>query len=371
MTFEHGGNIYEIARRLSCRPSDIIDLSNNINPLGPPAGLLDFLKDSISKITRLPEIDSRDAIINFAAYLAIDPDRLLAGNGTTQFIYSIPRALEIKNSIIVGPTYSDYQDALNRRGIPSKILLSDEADAFQPDLERISRHLNHGDTAYLCNPNNPTGALIPHGRLHQFCESHPKVKFIIDESYLPFVTDGEKKSMIYSELSNVMVLLSISKIFGIPGLRIGFIIGNGDDLVKINRQQLPWNVNSLAQDAVRYLVDHKSLIAAFIEQTRIFCREQRRRFHAKLNTASQLTLFPGQTPFILIKLPNGLTAFDVRQHLARKMILIRNCENFRGLSDQFIRISLKTPEANRLIAAILKTQVSRVTRHSEEGRIAC
>jgi threonine-phosphate decarboxylase len=86
MTFGHGGNIYEVARQHGCRPSDIVDMSSNINPLGPPPGMLEFLKDRLGKITRLPEIDNQETIQYFADYLGIEPDRLLVGNGTTQFI---------------------------------------------------------------------------------------------------------------------------------------------------------------------------------------------------------------------------------------------------------------------------------------------
>ena len=138
MTFGHGGNIYEMARLLNCRPADIVDMSSNINPLGPPPGLLEFLKENMGKITRLPEIDNRETIKYFADYLGTDPARLLAGNGTTQFIYSIPRILASKNSVIIGPTYSDYQDSLNRNRIPAKILASPESNGFSDRFIRIS-----------------------------------------------------------------------------------------------------------------------------------------------------------------------------------------------------------------------------------------
>ncbi|MGD8262442.1 MAG: aminotransferase class I/II-fold pyridoxal phosphate-dependent enzyme, partial [Desulfobacterales bacterium] len=110
----HGGNIYDMARRLGCLTTDIIDMSSNMNPLGPPPGLLDYLADNIlTATTQLPEVDSSEMTENFAAYLGVDAHRLLAGNGTTQFIYSIPRVLETRKALIVGPTYSDYVDACN------------------------------------------------------------------------------------------------------------------------------------------------------------------------------------------------------------------------------------------------------------------
>ena len=154
MTFGHGGNIYELARSLNCRPADIVDMSSNINPLGPPPGLLEFLKGNMGKITRLPEIDNIETIRYFADYLGIDPEHLLAGNGTTQFIYSMPRILDSKSAAIIGPTYSDYQDSLYRSQISSKTLISAESNGFQPNIEHISSCLDRFDTVYLCNPQS-------------------------------------------------------------------------------------------------------------------------------------------------------------------------------------------------------------------------
>ena len=371
MTFGHGGNIYEVARQYKCRPSDIIDMSSNINPLGPPPGLLEFLNDNLSKITRLPEIDNQDTIKSVAEFLALEPERLLVGNGTTEFIYLIPRALEIKKSLIVGPTYSDYQDALNRNQVPASIFLAGESEGFQPDLNRISKCLNQVDTVYLCNPNNPTGVLLPHERLHHLCQSHPEVRFIVDESYLPFVLNAEKETMLNSGLSNVLVLLSISKIFGIPGLRIGFVIANHNYINKIRQHLLPWSVNSLAQEAVRFLAERKNQIGAFLQKTRTFCESQRLHFHEMFQSSPKIKLYPGRTPFILAKLAQDLSAHQVRCQLAKELLLIRNCDNFQGLSDQFIRLSLKTSEANRLMSAKLKVLAKDATTKCATERIAC
>ena len=93
MLHGHGGNRIELARRLGCSPGEIIDMSSNINPLGPPPGLIKYLKDNIDGIGKFPEVDSREITVQFADQCRIDPDRVLAGNGTTQFIYALPQAL--------------------------------------------------------------------------------------------------------------------------------------------------------------------------------------------------------------------------------------------------------------------------------------
>ena len=346
----HGGNIYEMARRLGCAPSELSDMSNNINPLGPPPGLMDFLKDNIEATTRLPEVDNEEIIKYFAERFALDPNCVLAGNGTTQFIYMIPRVLETKRALILGPTYADYADACSMHNVGPIIFVTEESDNFQPDISKLAKTINDYDTVFICNPNNPTGALIPREELLWLCSSHPDTAFIVDESYLPFVNRGEEESMINSGLANVIVLISISKICKIPGLRIGFVAASAETIKKFKRYLLPWTVNSLAQAAVGYLTSQESNVAEFINKTKLFFESQRKTFYEKFEHIPEIKLLPGTTPFVLIKLPDFLSAGSVCARLAQDKILVRDCSNFHGLSDQFIRISLKTSEENQTLA---------------------
>ena len=104
----HGGNIYELARNIGCSPADIIDMSSNTNPLGPAPGLLEYLEKNIKSVNIHPEVDGRNLVEAFSNYHKIRADQVLAGNGTTQFIFTLPLSLETKKALILGPTYADY-----------------------------------------------------------------------------------------------------------------------------------------------------------------------------------------------------------------------------------------------------------------------
>ena len=348
----HGGNIYETARRLGCNPADISDMSTNVNPLGPPPGLMPYLKDHLEAATVLPEVDSRNTAACFADFLQIDPRRILAGNGSTQFIYTVPQVFKTKKALIVGPTYSDYQDACRLYKIDPEFCLARARNNFTPDLKYLENSIadTNADTVFICNPNNPTGALIAQNELARICCAYPDTNFIIDESYLSFVDQGDPQSMIFANLKNVVVLLSVSKIFKIPGLRIGFIVAPPEMIAGFRRFLPPWNMNSIAQNALDYLTANKPLIDVFKEETSVFFKEQRNEFVATMQNTQELKLYPGSTPFILAELQAPLNAEHVCSCLATDRILIRNCANFNGLSDRFIRISLKSPEANRQLA---------------------
>lgn len=355
MIIGHGGNIYDIAHRLGCEPSEIIDMSSNVNPLGPPAGLLEFLQENLHAIKALPEVDSKLLVHSFAGRYGIDPACVLAGNGSTQFIYAIPLALESQNALILGPTYADYADACSMHNVQFQYCTARESQGFKPDIHLIKEQIRDSDTIFICNPNNPTGVFSTSAEIESLCSAFPEKYFIIDESYLPFAPSGSEESMIGCGLPNVIVLNSMSKIFRISGLRIGFVIASRGIIEALTGYALPWSVNALAQIGVRYLMEHKAEVDAFVKQTHELLEGEKKRFRDRFNTAAGLKLFESATSFILGKLDNRHTADAICRALADDRILIRNCSNFEGLSNRFIRISLKNSEKNKvLIDKLLK-----------------
>ncbi len=365
----HGGNVLETARRIGCEPSEIIDMSSNMNPLGPFPGLLDYLKDHIDVITTLPEVDAATVVSQFAAANGLDPQCVLAANGTTQFIYILPAALKTSRALIVGPTYADYADACRMHGVGHLFLISDAARDFQPDISRLDSRAAQSDLVFICNPNNPTGTLIPASELARLIRRHPNTVFVVDESYLPFVADAPGQSLIGRDLPNLCVLFSSSKIFKVPGLRIGFVIASKALIERVRSCLLPWSVNSLAQLAIGYLIQHQDAVGEFVQRTRDFCAAERKRFHDAFQQAADMRLFPSTTSYILIRLPQNHSADDVCGRLAGLRLLIRNCANFAGLDQRFIRISLKDLEANSRLARKLSRVLGQPAARQRSGRL--
>ncbi len=345
----HGGNIYALAQRLGCAPADIIDMSSNVNPLGPMQGLTDALKANLDTITALPEVDAQTIVNQFAAHYDVNPGCVIAANGTTQLIHATPIALQSKRVLIVGPTYSDYADACAMFGVPHEFFLVDASRRFLLDISETARQCQGFDTVFICNPNNPTGSLIAAEDLKWLFAQAPQTMFVIDEAYLPFSDSEKHASVMGSEVPNVIVLHSMSKIFRIPGLRIGFLIGPPRVIDKFRHYQLPWTVNCLAHTAVNYLMTHGERVETFIDETRAFITLEKKRFEAGLSGVPGLTVFPTETSFFLMQLGGNLTATSVCEGLAQQRVLIRNCANFKGLNEQFVRVSLKTADCNQLV----------------------
>ncbi len=342
----HGGDIYRLSEKLGCNTSDIIDMSSNLNPAGPIPGLIEFLKENISSILSLPQADANKMIESFAIQNNIDKDCVLAGSGTTQFIYSIPVAFNIKHAIIFGPTYSDYADACTMHKKKFSFFYAKKQDGFVYDMKKAEKKLYNADTVFICNPNNPTGVLIIHNELISFISKHKNHFFIIDESYMPFVNNYKNESIINNLPENAVVLCSMSKMFRVPGLRIGFIIGNKKHIEKLKEYQIPWSVNSMAQTAANYLISANNEVEKFIISSQKTIREERLWFKNKLEKKLSLELFPSKTSFILAHLKNR-SAYEICGALSQHKILIRDCTNFSGLSKNFIRFSLKLRKENK------------------------
>jgi threonine-phosphate decarboxylase len=351
----HGGNIYELARRLGCRPEAIDDLSSNVNPLGPPAGLLEHLADRLSAVCALPEADNREVRMKTAQGFGVPAARVLAAGGTTQFIHVLPRALGSRRCLIVGPTYADYADACTLAGIRPSFSLCAEAEGFLPDPAGIEREIRaaEADLVFICNPNNPTGVLVAAEAIRDLSRRNPGARFVVDESYLPFVRQGARESLVRDGLANVLVLVSVSKIFRISGLRIGFLVAPPEIVRRIERHLWPWSVNCLAQAAVDWLAESRQRLEGFIAETSAYLERERSEIEKTLRPVGGLKVYPGAASFLLIRLPPGTTAGEACARLAEERILIRDCSNFLGLSERFIRISPKRPEVNRRAAQLL------------------
>ena len=340
----HGGNIHELAFRLGCDPDAIDDMSSNVNPIGPMPELMDCLHIKLERIRALPEVDAAAMTAAFARTCGLLPEQVLAGNGSTEILYLLPRALGPRRAVILGPTYADYADACRLAAVPVHHVLAGPQDSFRPPMDRLAADLEKGDLVFICNPNNPTGSLIDDSTLLDLAAAHPGCIFLIDESYLPFV--GAAPSLAGRGSSNLLVLSSLSKIHRIPGLRIGFVAGAPDLIERLAALRIPWSVNALAQAAVEFIGDQPQAVAAFVEQTRRFLEAERGHFFKRLAGMAQIRAFDSGTSFILARLHPPFAANGICQALAQERILIRNAANFVGLGPEYVRFSLKKRTVN-------------------------
>lgn len=344
----HGGDIISMAMQLGCGMDELIDLSSNLTPLGMPPGLRETLSEKLGEISFLPECDSETLVGLFAGKYGCKPQQVLAGNGTTEFIYAVPASVKSHRALIVAPTYADYQTASEWAGLTVDFFILKAAEDFALDFNKLSARLTGGELVFLCNPNNPTGRVVSTRELFNFILAHPASEFLIDESYLPFVDEPSLAG--FPLPVNLFLLCSSSKIYGIPGLRLGFLVAAEEKMAHFVARRKPWGVNRLAQVAGEYLLAHGD---PYVQAVRDFIGETRPGFVARLAALPGVQVVPGAANFILCRLTGSMTAAQLRQAMLEQRIMIRDCGNFTGLDAHYFRVSLQEAGRNeRFIAAL-------------------
>jgi histidinol-phosphate/aromatic aminotransferase/cobyric acid decarboxylase-like protein len=208
--------------------------------------------------------------------------------------------------------------------------------------------------AVVCNPNNPDGSYLPRREVVRLMDALADLDLVvIDESFLDFV-DEEGEASVAGEAmvrSNVLVLRSLGKNFGLHGVRFGYVVGN-PALVRTVGSRLPkWNINSMAEAVVFMLKEHE---AAYRESLRLLARD-RYNMSTDLLRVPGLTVYPSQANFVLVKLPRGVDGARLRDYLlSRHGVLVRECGNKLGITSQFVRLVVRPrKDVDRLLEGLL------------------
>lgn len=354
MKSEHGGNVSEVSRRCGIDEDKIIDFSANINPLGYPPAVRETIGKESDSVLNYPDIDSFGLVSQLSEYHAIGCDNILVGNGSTEFIYWIPLVFKPRKALIVTPAFSEYENALKMVGAEVSYFPTEARKGFSVAIADLCSRLRDGfDILYFCNPANPTGLLTSKDELCRVvaCASDVGTLLLVDEAFIDFVEEESVKKEIF-RFPNLIVMRSMTKFFGIPGLRIGYIVAGAPCIAKIRENKPPWTVNSLGQKAaVAALLDKN-----FIRDTRQYITTERESLRNALNEIPGLMAYKSAANFVFVFMDSriGLNSTEIRDHLAKEGVLVRDCSTFHGLGNRYLRIAVKRREQNIIIIEKMK-----------------
>ena len=318
----HGGDIYgtDIQKTVE-EGKEILDFSANINPLGMPESVRQAVMTSLSAAEHYPDPECR----------------------------KLKQALaRPQQALLTAPTFAEYEVAL--RQTDTECIFYE----MQPDLQIREDILDEMDSSldvmFVCNPNNPTGILTPRSLLDQILKKAEVcgILLVLDECFLDF-TDQESQSLISQAVKSqhLFILKSFTKMYAIPGIRLGYgISGNKELIEKMEKSGPCWNVSVLASEAGIAALQE----VEYCEQARrLICRERE-----KLKEGLKIfgfRVWNGQADYLFFQTP-GIT--DLYERLLPYGILIRRCSNYRGLDKTHYRIAVKSPEANEKLLEVLR-----------------
>lgn len=312
-----------------------INFSSNVYNHFRHDGLYAHLAGRMECIRNYPQPTPSDLEQEIASIHKLSPEEVIVTNGATEAIYLIAQAFSSNTSLILEPTFTEYSDACRLHG-HKVISIKNLADIPVP------HHL-----LWLCNPNNPTGSVIPKTNLEAAILSHPDTIFIIDESYAPFT---QEPLVGCTTARNVITLHSMTKEFAIPGLRLGYMTGSESLLSRIRKCRMPWSVNQLAIEAAHYLLAHREEYRPDIE----VLMAERQRMANELSQIPGISVRPSDTHMLLCRI-EGTTAAELKDYLANTHgILIRDASNFHGLDEHYFRIAVQTEEEDTQLLKALK-----------------
>ena len=348
INFKHGGNILTQAKKLNLLPSKIIDSSASLVPFDPPKLILDVL---ISEIKTLgfryyPERNLNSLREIIGEFHQINPDNILPGNGASELItWAGYEASKFGSSCIPSPGFVDYERSLNcwNASFDYSELPKNWINSFpQPfPIKPIC------DVLWITNPHNPTGQLWDKKSLEIILKKYKLV--ICDEAFLAITPNGEKESLIplTKTYDNLLVIRSLTKLFNIAGLRLGYIIGSSEKLKKWNIKRDPWPLNSFAIKAGIELLSNKILYEEWTSKIHDWVNTEKKWVSNELSKIKNLKVHNSSTNFFLIESKFSLSSNI--HYLEKKGILIRECNSFRFLNEKWARISLQTRKNNKIL----------------------
>lgn len=342
---DHGGDVYQSGANTVIR-----DFSASINPLGYPEGLAQAVCDSIPESIHYPDRHSARLTAAVAEYYKVAPQRIIAGNGSAELIDLAVRAAGPRRILLCPPDFGLYRK-FAPEGVEIVEIPRVEAAGFAVDVDKVKVALRGGDLLILSNPGNPSGHALSREAALGLAEAADRAGalFLLDEAFCDFCPERSVLERA-GVLPSLAVLRSMTKFFGIPGIRLGFIAASPALLERVEELRQPWSVSTLAEAAgVHCLADGN-----WGEKSRQYVKRAREKFSAELAALPGVTPLPSEANYILARFqPPAPDADRVYARLREEGTLVRHCASF-GLGNRYIRFAVRTVGENTDIIRHLK-----------------
>lgn len=338
----HGSTPYKELRELGIAPSEIVDFSASVNPLPSPINICEALIDIDYK--NYPDRENVELINTISKSYELDVKYICAAAGTTEVIYTLPKIFH--KPLLLAPVYGDYEDAFQREDVNVQkmifsFLMSEGIDSAIEKLEEIQ-----WDLLVIVNPNNPTGEYIEYDEIEMILKKFNNRTVLVDEAYQEMGEDCLPTINLVSKYNNLIVLRSLTKSFGLPAVRCGWLSASGEIKSRLCNALIPWQIGKLDEAIFVKVLENMD---EYQKQWRKILAQK--ELMIKKLTNAGIQVYSGRAPFFLLDVEN---ASSVRMDLLKKFhIHVRDCSSF-GL-DNYIRIMPGIEGNNNiLISSILQ-----------------
>jgi len=336
----------------------VLDFSTNLNPLGPPSWVSEKLVAAFAGLPLYPDPTYARATSAIAAEEEFSATQVCLTNGGSEAIFLAASLFAGQKAAILQPAFGEYARACQHYQIEVTELTLTQPD-FTPDEVQIFRAMQQQDLLFIARPNNPSATLIPLNTLSRWLEQaeQSRCTLIIDEAFIDFCDPAERHSSRHLHLSRHLILLrSMTKLYTLPGLRLGYILTHEALIRQLKARQMPWSVNHLAAELVApLLADH-----AFVQQTVHWLSAEIDWLLPQLRRLGYRIPTPAANFFLLQDDALHTTSQSSKadrlfQHLLQQGILARHTHNFTGLNGEWLRLAIRSREENHCLLTALQS----------------
>lgn len=336
----HGNDLQGLKRQLKA------DLSTNVFDNPKTSDLLAYLATQLESVRNYPDSNCWALREQLAAYYRLSPGQILVTNGSTEAFYLLAHAFRNSQSTIRIPAFAEYDDAC---------LLHQHQIRYIKNLDELNGETENG-LVWIGNPNNPDGRYLSPEHLTPRLEQHPQRLFVVDEAYIDLCESAETMAPLVGRFPNLVVIKSFTKLFAIPGIRIGYLLANPELIVRLRNHHMPWAVNALALKAGEYILNQPTLKTDAVRER----LQESKRLQQKLAGIAGLRVSPSPTNYFLCQLANGKAAALKKVLIEQHGFLIRDASNFRGLDTSWFRIAAQTKTINNEFIHALKSGLNAI-----------
>lgn len=332
-------------------PPGVLDFSVSLNPLGPPEAALAAYFRAAGEICRYPAPYPGALAAQIADWVGVAPENVVVGNGSTQLIHLLARLFRWRRPAVAIPTFSEIANALTLAGgEPAAIRLRADRDWRLAANDAMGALAGGADAILAGRPNSPTGAMLEYEEAQAIAAAAAEsgAACVCDEAFIEFAAGARSLAQFAAASSNLIVLRSLTKIFAIPGLRLGFAVANREIAERMRDALEPWSVNVAAERVGAACLDHA---AGYIARTHALIARERAFVSGELARTPRLRPFPSAANFLMLAADeNAPGAFGNFMH--ERGIAIRNLAALPGCDPHLYRIGLRSRAENqRLIEA--------------------
>lgn len=336
----HGGDIYRNQIRL--------DFSVNTNPLGMPDPVKEALHQAVEEAENYPDIRAQALSAAVAEQLQVQKEQLVFGNGASELFHAVLHAIKPSKILITVPSFLGYEEAA--KAIDCEVIFYEMKKEENFCLtDRILDVLDENiSLVFLANPNNPVGNLVEPELIFQIAEKCRQcdITLVLDECFMELTGKEQTYSFLkrLDEFPNMVVIRAFTKLYAIPGVRLGYLVCEQNLAEKIRLQLPEWNLSVFAQRAGVAAIKEQEYIARAV-----VCIQTQRQFLLEELQAAGCSVFDSDADYLLF-----YSEMPLYELFLQRGILIRDCSNFRGLQRGYYRIAVKSEEQNRMFAEVLR-----------------